>query len=224
MPEILSVMKDMASLLEKQDTTQEKAKLAKPPKTGEDQKPITGGTSPNGKPGEGFAKEFVAIPKASPAEGSVEVDSEGGSLLKEDEEAEEGFAESAPREEEETDGMAEDEEGGDIAELKSILKSMAIELANVKKSQGIASKAEIQKMVKAEADHMLRKMGFHPSTPDIVKFGIDQTAEVKKSEDRTVTTDIRKSSVDTLAGKDLSGLSWRELGRLREDTGGFRQF
>jgi len=228
MPELLSVMKDVASLLEKQDTTQERAKLDKPPKTGDGQKPLIGGAAPGFKPGEGIAKEYPQIPKRiSPQEETTEVNEGGASLLKEDEGAEEGEAyggEETPEEE-----AAEAEEApSEEDELKSLLKSIAFELSQLKKSSSF-SKADMQKAVRTEADSMLRKMGFHPSRPDITKLnvsntlGVDQTADIKKSEDK-LETDVKKSAITNIAGKDLSGLSWRELGAIREGMGGFNPF
>jgi hypothetical protein len=220
MPEIVGVMKGMLDLLEKQDATQERAKLDKPPKTGEGMKPIVGGTSPNGKPGEGFAKEFPPIPRTSSGSGSEEIDSEGGSLLKEDENAEDETAytpeESAEEGESgEGEGSGGNEEEDEVTEVKSLLKSISAELTNMKKSQPVYTKADMQKMVREEARHMLRKMGFTPSMPDVTRFGIDQTSDVKKAE----ITDVKKSEE-----ADLGSLSWRQLGQIRAEMGGFNNF
>lgn len=227
MPEILSVMKGLASMLEKQDATQERAKLDKPPKTGDDQKPIAGGTAPGFKPGEGIAKEFPTLPKrVGGGNESTEIDQAGaGTLLKEDEETEEFGQPSEDEPSEEPTEEPVEDEASEMEEMKSILKSIAYELKSIGKSKAF-SKADMQKAVHSEADKMLRKMGFNPSKPDVVKLtmGVDTLADVKKNEDREVETDIKKSEVNDLAGKDLTPLSWRELGDLRYQMGGFNPF
>ena len=107
--------------------------------------------------------------------------------------------------------------------MKALLKDIATSLRTMQKSSNQFSKADLQKAVRKEAEIMLHKMGFNPSKPDIVRLGVDQTTDVMKGETEG-PVDVKKSSIDSLAGKDLSGLSWRELNGLREQMGGFNQF
>ena len=227
--EVLAVLKDMASLLQKQDSTQEKAKLAKPPKTGEDQKPIKGGVNGPFSPGEGIAqKEFVAIPKAAPIEGSMTPESEDETLLKHEEMEEEG---ESP--EEQVKEEREGEEDEDVDEIKSLLKSMVALLQKSAVTPSI-SKAEMRAEIRKEADLMLRKMGFHPSKPDVTRFdptakslGVDQTADIKKSEDGVgkLESGISKEQAEALEIVDkMSNKSWREINEMREKLGGFNAF
>jgi hypothetical protein len=210
--EMLGTLKDISAYLEKQDEiekqiTQEKATIDKRPKAGETQDPIVGkGSTPSGSPetDKVITKEFVEK------------------------------ADSKEDEEEESEESSEDsEESEDTEELKSLLKDIREALV----SQQTVVKAEISKalpsLVKSEVekglDKMLRKQGFTPTHPDVQRIGLDQTSEVKKSEDKEVESDIRKSeddktnevvrAIDTLSKKD-----WRTLGQLRENAGQFRIF
>lgn len=232
--EILGVLKDMSLYLSKQDATQEKAKISKPPKTGDDQKPIVGGQNGPFGPGAGIAqKEFVEIPKTSPIAGTENPgDGKDATLLKHDEECAEGEEHESMESPEEEAREDEGGDEGDVEEIKSLLKSI---VGLLQKSEKPAPdyREFIRKEVKRESDTMLRKMGFHPSTPDIVRFdpagnrlGIDQTADIKKSEDG-------KASGDEMADKQAEALkivnaqtkkSWRELGAEREALGGFNPF
>jgi hypothetical protein len=133
----------------------------------------------------------------------------------------------------------EDEE----LELKSILKDIRSALNVIKSSKSTESSktkekstkssesvskslvdgvvTEIKKalpsIVSAESHRMLRKMGFSPSRPDIVKFGLDE--DIKKSEDvKDESKEVEK------VVNELSHKSWGELGALRESTGGFNAF
>ena len=56
--EMLDVLKDIGGYLTKQDAEQTRAKLDKPPRTGDNQadEPLVGGDTPVGKPGSGVAK------------------------------------------------------------------------------------------------------------------------------------------------------------------------
>ena len=82
--------------------------------------------------------------------------------------------------------------------------------------------AEIKKalpsIVSAESHRMLRKMGFSPSRPDVVRFGMDDDGIKKSSDGEGAGLDIKKA-VD-----DLSKLSWAQLGAEREKMGGFNAF
>jgi hypothetical protein len=137
----------------------------------------------------------------------------------------------------EDEGWVEEEESeegtstsrSDTEELKSILKDIRSALAVNQAKTAEVMKAEIKKslpnMVKGETDKMLRKMGFVPTRPDVVKMdaegvrGIDSVDEVKKSEDIKKSEDDVYKIVD-----DLSKKSWTELGQIREKSGGFHLF
>jgi len=236
MPQVLAVLKDMSAYLSKADTTQEKARISKPPKTGEGQKPIIGGRNGDNAPGDGITqKEFVAIPKSSPIAGTTNPDDgKESTLLKEDEEYEQNVeeeTEETPEEQVEEEETGEELPQEDVEEIKSLLKSMVAMLAKSQKTQTV-DPAYIRKCVKAETDVMLRKMGFHPSVPDVVKLpgsrmGIDQTADVKKSEDSigSIVSNVSKEQKQALGiVEDLSKKSWREINAMREQTGGFNAF
>lgn len=250
--EMLDVLKDIGEYLAKQDAHQEEAKIDKPPKISEGQKPIKGGEAPGFGPGKNalIAKEFPGAANEPRINETSNVQPEEGTLLKGDEL-------DMVEEDEDVDGIpsrsssTEDEDGGDIledednpeAEFKSLLKDIRNAL-NVIKASSSTSKtkeatkssktsdsvsksvvdgivAEIKKalptMINAESHRMLRKMGFSPSRPDIVKFGIDE--DIKKSEDGDEKIKEIYKTVD-----DLSKKSWGELGALRETTGGFNAF
>lgn len=226
MPDVLAVLKDMSAYLEKADTTQEKAKISKPPKTGEGQKPIVGGAAPGYKPGDGIAqKEYVEIPKASPIAGTVNPgDGEEATLLKENEEAEEEKDEYRGEEEEN-----KEESDEDVEEIKSLLKDIVSLLSKSSRTPTI-DKDFIRKEVRKEADLMLRKMGFHPTRPDVVRLntmGVDQTQDIKKSEDSIGKLDsgVDKNQADAFKiVDDLSKKSWREINSMRQNLGGFEAF
>ena len=113
-------------------------------------------------------------------------------------------------EEEEEDGEGEDEYGGeeeeeeggpsgeDLSQLKSLLKDIRKSLIQqakpiVTSNSGMISKADLKKaiqpMIKEEAQRMIRKMGFNPSRPDIVRFGVEDNGNViQKSMDITQET------------------------------------
>ena len=221
--QMVPMLKDISNYLAKQDATMERAKIDKPPKNQETQAPIEGGTMPSEYgPGEGIAKEFVEDPDANKV--GEELDKEGETMLKEDEEAEEENGDDKEVEEEDKDE--------DIEELKSLLKDIRSVLTqNADVAQMV--KSEIKKsmppIVRAETDKMLRKMGFTPTRPDVRRLGLDETSEVKKSEDEV---DVKKSQ-DKVEEKvneaykivdDLSKKSWQDLGRIREGAGLFTPF
>ena len=79
-------------------------------------------------------------------------------------------------------------------------------------------KKALPSMINAESHRMLRKMGFSPSRPDIVKFGLDE--DIKKSGDSIED----KSKEVYKVVEDLSKKSWQELGQIREKTGDFNVF
>lgn len=210
--EMLDTLKDVASYLEKQDElekqiTQEKATIDKPPKAQVTQDPIVGkGPQPAGAP-----ETDKVITKA----------------------VEDKKDEEAPKEDEEESEESEESESSD-EELKSILKDIRSALS----AQTELVKSEIKKAlpqavnsaVEKQLDKTLRKMGYHPTHPDVVKIGIDTTSEVKKSEDSETEVDIKKSDEDsekellTAIDKLARNASWQQLGQMREKAGLFRPF
>jgi len=228
---MLDVLKDMRDYLEKQDAVQEKAKIDKPPKAQETMKPIVGGKSPVGSPGTGVAKQYVAIPKEDTSAGedtesSLEGDNEG-TLLKEDEDEVEDVPDEEVSTEDDEKEEDEDEKATSDEELKSLLKAIHRDLSKQVDTASVIA-AEVKKSLPAHVDKMLRKMGFTPTKPDIVKLGmgIDSNAEVRKSEDNSeVKGDIAKTEDQIAKGvKDMTKLSWQELGQIREKEGLFKPF
>jgi len=230
--DMLDVLKDMRDYLEKQDAVQERAKVDKPPKAQETMKPIVGGKAAPNAPAKGVAKQYIPIPEE---ETSVGEDTESslsgeteGTLLKEGEtEVEEVSDEEIPVEdEEEKEDEDEEEKPTSDEELKSLLKDIKITLAKQANIAPIIA-AEVKKSLPGHIDRMLRKMGFNPTKPDIVKLGIgiDSNAEVKKSEDEEIKPDIQKTEDVIAKGvNNLSKRSWQDLGQLREKEGLFRPF
>lgn len=235
--DMLDVLKDMRDYLEKQDAVQERAKVDKPPKAQETAKPIVGGKASVGAPSKGVAKQYVPIPEEDTSvgentESSLSGETEG-TLLKEGEtEVEEVPDEdvSAEDEDKEDEDKEEEKSSSSDEELKSLLKAIHQDLSKqIDVSSVIA--AEVKKSLPGHIDKMLRKMGFTPTKPDVVKLGmgIDSNAEVKKSEDKEVKGDIAKTEdsqrEEVIKGVDkLSKLSWTELGQMAEKEGLFRPF
>ena len=234
--DMLDVLKDMRDYLEKQDAIQERAKIDKPPKAQETMKPMVGGKASVGAPAKGIAKQYVRIPEEETSfgentESSLSGETEGTLLKEEDEtEVEEVSDEEIPAEGEEEEEEEEEEEPTSDVELKSLLKDIKFALTKQANIAPIIA-AEVKKSLPGHIDKMLRKMGFTPTRPDIVKLGmgIDSNAEVKKSEDREVKPDIMKTEDSQreaiVRGVDkLTKLSWQELGRLAEKEGLFKPF
>lgn len=255
--ELLDVLKDIGEFLAKDgDTKQITAKLDKPPKIAETQKPIKGAEAPPFKPGrDALVKNLIQNEFPGPEEehlGENETETmegKSGTLLKEDgdleefkEEEEEGFPseKSSSSRSSGSSGSSRSSEGssggeGDFEELRNLLKDIKSALSKSESSKSSktsessktssVSKAivdEIKKslppMINAETTRMLRKMGFSPSRPDVVKFGLDE--DIKKSED-SIDEKVKE------AGKvveDLTHKSWAELARIREATGQFNAF
>lgn len=223
--EMLDVLKDISEYLEKQDSFQERAKLDKPPKIGEDQadEPIKGGESPGFGPGKGIAKQLSSLSESEEGSESSELAPESSTLLKDEDEEDVESLDDDDDEESLEDEEEDDEEeekssstsSEDIEELKSLLKDIKAALIKSKVDLSKSVKEEIKK----ETQKMLRKMGFTPSRPDIIKLGIDDTVDIKKSEDSEES--IKK--VEKIIN-DLSSKSWQELGQLREKAGLFRPF
>ncbi len=244
--EMLDVLKDIGEYLAKQDAHQEEAKIDKPPKISETQKAIKGGEAPGFGPGKNalIAKEFPGAANEPRINEVENVNAEEGTLLKGDELdlVEEDEVKEDPEDKEYDGGDSKeilDDSGEEenMDEFKSLLKDIRNALNVIKassktkestKSSSTVSKsavdgivAEIKKalpsMINAESHRMLRKMGFSPSRPDVVRFGIDE--DIKKSEDGEEKIKEVYKAVD-----DLSKKSWQELGALREGTGGFNAF
>ena len=225
-PELLGVLKDIANYMEKQDATQEKAQIDKPPKMKETAKPIVGGTAPSGKPGTGVAKEFVPMSTEDTSAGENADESLEGknkeTMLKAEDEDE--SLEEVDEEDEEDDGENSDEKSKFDEELKSLLKDIKTAL-----SKQVNVQAEIQKALPPAMEKMLRKMGFAPTRPDVVKMsnqlGIDQTAVIRKSEDETGGDSEDKKVDEVIKGIDnLSKKSFTQLGEMREKLGHFNAF
>lgn len=242
--DMLGVLKDVSSYLEKQDATQERAKIGTPPRIAENPKPIKGGEMPTGfRPADKIAKEFVTQDEALDRDTNY-LDSKGETLLKEDEDGyieedeEVEEVEEVPEVEDEYEEEEEVEEvpgryhGGEeesIDELKSLLKD--IRNALVKKSATDEVVKEVRKMlpnmVKGESDKMLRKMGFIPTRPDVTRLDVSKSTGIDSNEEVRSGSDIKKSRDGEDVGKiveDLSKKSWTELGQLREKTDGFHPF
>jgi ElaB/YqjD/DUF883 family membrane-anchored ribosome-binding protein len=158
-----------------------------------------------------------------PAEDEGEGEGNGEEYSEDEEEAED---EGEPVEQEEEENAGGEES---MDELKSILKDIRSALMKQSNTADVI-KADLKKslapIVKAETDKMLRKMGLHPTRPDVQQidvsksYGIDTTEEttkVQKSADGK-TLDMNKVL------DDMSKKSWTELGQLREKTEGFSPF
>lgn len=244
--DMLDTLKDISSYLEKQDATQERAKIDNPPKIAENPKPIKGGNMPaDYKPADRVAKEYVPMEEAKERDAG-ELNAKGQTFLKEegelpieDTEGEEEITEEAGDEGESVEQeTAEDELGGEeeegdeeesMEELKSILKDIRSALVKQQNTAEIV-KAEIKKslpnIVKGETDKMLRKMGLHPTRPEITKLDVSKSYGIDTNEE---TKELKKSAdgKEIDMGKvvdDMSKKSWSELGQLREKTQGFRAF
>jgi hypothetical protein len=254
--DMLSVLKDIGSYLEKQDTMQERAKIDEPPKMQENPKPIKGAAMPAGfAPQKDVAKavkkSYVPVEEAVDRTEAKELAAKEGTFLKAGEEVpmtdEEPVDEGAPAEEEagyedggEGEGEVEDEGGEEIEdegegeeesmdELKSLLKDIRNALVKQSTTTDVL-KADLKKslgpIVKGEADRMLRKMGLHPTRPDVQKldvsksYGVDTTEETKEIKKSADGKDIDMNKVLD----DMSKKSWAELGQLREKTQGFSPF
>lgn len=224
--EMLDVLKDISTYLAKSDSEQKTASIQKPPKTGEDQEAIKGGPAPSAGPGKGaLVKEFV--PEEAQPNASEEISSEGSTELKKEDEDEEKDNYEA---EDSDDGEDSDEEGekeekaaDDFTELKSLLKDIKNALSKSSDSAQIAKlvDASVKKELPAATSKMLRKMGFTPSRPDVVRLGLDEVNnDIKKSEDNTEKQlENLEKAIDGMSHK-----SWAELGNLREKSGLFKAF
>jgi hypothetical protein len=244
--DMLGVLKDIGSYLEKQDAEQSRAKIDVAPKMQENPKPIKGGTMPAGfGPAARVAKGYVPMEEAQERDAS-ELNAREQTFLKEegmeeeipvdDEEEDNGeeYSEDEEEAEEEGEPVAQEEEengGGEesMDELKSLLKDIRNALVKQSNTAEII-KADLKKslapIVKSETDRMLRKMGMHPTRPEIQKldvtksYGIDTTEETTKVEK---SADGKTPDMNKVLG-DMSKKSWSELGQLREKTDGFSPF
>ena len=201
---MVDLLKDFKSILQKEDTSLSTVKLEERPKTGESQykkDPIKGGES-SGKPG-----SDVIVSKSEEDRG------EGGEEKKEDANSEDKTSEKA---EEETGNT---EEGtSELDELKMLLKDIKTALVN---DRSVITKAVLADVSKAlptilanENAKMLRKMGFQPSRGDIIKLGLDTEVSPAQS----MTADIKKAEEIT------EKMSWTDLAARREKLGGFNLF
>ncbi len=236
--ELLGTLKSIGDYLEKQDAEQTRAKIDKPPKAQEYNKPIKGAESSGFKPGEGVAKAMDVSVSANPLRSEQqEISDSGGGLLKEENKAEEEASETSESEKgKEDDGdlvEVSDEEatsekpGKDETdeEIKSLFKDIKSALL---KSSDVDAKIEaaIKKSIGPATTQMLRRMGITPTRSDVVKLGIDSNAEVKKSEDSPESVD-KLNSEQANAAKgviNLSKKSYPELGVMREKLGHFDAF
>jgi hypothetical protein len=247
--DMLGVLKDIGSYLEKQDTEISRAKIDRAPNMQENPKPIKGGTMPAGfGPAARVAKGYVPMEEAQdrdagelnakeqtflkeegveeelPVEGEEGEDEGEGEEYSEDEEEAEDEGEPVAQEEEENAGGEES-----MDELKSLLKDIRNALVKQANTAEII-KADLKKslapIVKSETDKMLRKMGLHPTRPEIQKLDVSKSYGIDTNEE---TTKVEKSAdgKQTDMGivlNDMSKKSWSELGQLREKTDGFSPF
>ena len=213
--DMLDLLKDIRDYLEKQDAIQERAKIDVPPKVSETQKPIKGGEAAGFKPSGGIAKQYVEVPKekVSLEEETEEIEPKEETLTKQEDDEEE--LEELEEEEEEEKEVPEK----DLVEVKSLLKDIKSALS-VKTDIQKAVQDEVKRELPSTMHKMLRKMGFSPTRSDIVKLGLGEPLEIKKSED---IMDEKMKEADQLVD-DLSKKSWQELGGMREKAGLFTPF
>jgi hypothetical protein len=252
--ELLDVLKDIGEYLAKDgDTKQMTAKLDKPPKIAETQKPLKGAEAPPFKPGKDalvqnsmLAKDFPeAVDEPRENETST-VDCQEGTLLKEDgdleeykeEEEEENDNGGFPPERSSRSSSRSSEGEDDFGELKSLLKDiksalMLSKATSESKSSKTSKTSESSAVSKAIVDEIKKSLPtmINAETHRMLRkmgFSPSRSDVVKFGLDE----DIKKSE-DSLdekakeAGKvvdDLTHKSWAELGRLREATGQFNAF
>jgi len=223
--ELLTLLKDMAAYFEKQDSSQERATIDKPPKIGETQKTMSGGEMEGQSAGKGVAKSYPDVPDNAKENETTAIDSSGGEQKKQDFQS--GIKVEALGKAEISDVPPEkSSKKEDEKELSKLLKDIRSALQNtitVDQVKSIVSE-EVKKAAPAMTEKMLHKMGFHPTKADIVKYGIDdQTQEITKSEDKKEELEdvnIRKAK----EVEDLSGKTWRQLAEMRDAVGGFDPF
>ena len=124
------------------------------------------------------------------------------------------------------DDEDKDEKDEDVEELKSLLKDIRAAMtppsASVdQKSFAAEIKKSIREEIKAQMPNTLRKMGFSPSRPDIVKLGLEDAYQTQDAQAAQINVDLKKAE-DIVV--DLSKKSWRELAALREHAGDFNPF
>ena len=247
--EMLGVLKDIGSYMEKQDATQVRAKISVPPGMQENPKPIKGGEMPSGfAPTSGVAKSYVLADDGKINRHTAEICGVGETFTKEDEVEEEVEEEETVEEEDfdedeefeeeeeevedtEEDYDHEEDDEEELDELKSLLKDIRSALVN--KSNSVDTvKSELKKalpsIVKGETDKMLRKMGFIPTRGDIKPLDVEKSYGLDETEETVATKDIKKSTSKESLMQDaldnMSKKSWAELGQLREKTDGFNAF
>ena len=118
--------------------------------------------------------------------------------------------------------------GMDMNEMKSLLKDIRSSLIANSKAPAISKsiaqeiKKSVQPLIRDETQRMMRKMGFRPSRPDVTRFGVDEdTNSLRKSADEG-KKDNMKDLEKTL--DNMSGMSWQQLGQMREGLGQFNPF
>jgi hypothetical protein len=248
--EMLDVLKDIGAYLAKGDAEQEEAKLDKPPKISEGQKPIKGGEAPGFGPGKNalVQKNFPPMQQGAGAGGNeaTSITSEEGTLLKEAdiddfrEDGEDNYGEDAPEE----SSRRGDEEDGEL-ELKSLLKDIRNALVMKAASESSPSKSKTKESSTKSSETVSKALvneivgEIKKSLPSIVsqeshrmlrKMGFSPSRsdivrlgtdeDIKKSFD---TGDEKVKEVNGLV-EDMTKKSWQELGRMRENTGDFNPF
>jgi hypothetical protein len=223
----LETLQDIAGYLEKSEdlqkqvAIQERAKLDKPPKAQEFQDEIEGAAASPNKPTAGIAKEYISIPENPKHSKQEDLESSDQTMIKAEDDEEMSESEST----EETEPSEEYENGNkSTEEMKMLLKDIRDALAKSADVESIVE-ASIKKAMPAQMDKMLRKMGFQPTRPDVVRLGLDSNAEVVKSQDgNEVKTDIRKSEDEAIKEAINPNKSYVELARMREALGQFNPF
>jgi hypothetical protein len=194
--EMLGVLKDISAFLDKEaDSDMEKESLD----SGDFDRPKTGESQAKKDPIKGGGD-----PSGKPGEDVIKAEDES----EEDEKEEES-------EEEEKEEKDSDET------MKSILKNLEAYLARDRAEIVKSVTAELKKSVPDMAKGMLRKMGYTPSRPDVMRIGADSYDDVRKSEDEKIEADLKKANKTV---EDISRLSWRDLAKLREGVGDFNPF
>lgn len=220
--ELLSLLKDMAVYFEKQDAKQERASLDKPPKVGETQKVLSGGDDPGVQPGQGVAKMDVEVPDNPKANEQMDISGEGANATKSPTVTDMKKVTKA-----EDDDKSESKKESEKAELSKLLKDIRGALQQSLTADQVKAivSEEVKKAAPDLTQKMLHKMGFHPTKADVVRYGLDEAQDVKKSEEENKPEDIdpglMKKAKDV---EDMSKLPWHRLGELREKMGGFSPF
>lgn len=226
--DILASMRDFLSdEFTKQDTTQERAKVSKPPKAGDTQEALKGGDMPGEfKPAAGLTKQELGEQGSSDTdeeikpEGKPEIekqDDDEEEEVKEDVEKQDIPEEEEDLEEEELplEDQAEDweeEEEEELDEMKALLKDIRTALVGLRKQKdGInITKNVLKKAVRDGVANEMRKMGFHPTTADVKRIDLG-------ADERDVPSSKAQKPEEIV--DELSKYSWRQLAAIREKEG-----